>query len=336
MATNKHATIRYHALDRCFSNYGRRYFIENLINACNEAIYEFTGIEDGVKRRQVYDDIIFMESEQGWSIPLERFKDGKRVYYRYSDKSYSIKSKGINQAEAEQLKETLTILTRFKGMPQFEWIEEMQIRLEDSFKLKGNIQSTVGFEQNPFLKGLNHFTGIFNAIQHEVVLQITYQGYRQESSTQVILHPWYLKQYNNRWFLFGLNEEYKTITNLALDRIIDFEEVKMNFSKNEEVNFDEYFDDVIGVTVKRDAPVEKLLFKLSNLIWPYIESKPLHGSQKIKRRTETEVLIELSVQINHELMALIFSYMDAIEVIEPIYLRERFKIISETVYKKYI
>lgn len=336
MATNKHATIRYHALDRCFSNYGRKFFIEDLIIACNEAIYEFAGVEDGVKRRQVFDDITFMESEQGWSIPLQRFKEGKRVYYRYSDKSFSIKSQGINQTEAEQLKETLTILTRFKGLPQFEWIEEMQIRLEDTFKLEGNNQSSVGFEQNPFLKGLSHFTGIFNATQYEKALKISYQGYRQETPTQIILHPWYLKQYNNRWFLFGLNEDYKSITNFALDRIIEFEESKTKFQKNEKVNFDEYFDDVVGVTVKRDAPIEKLLIKLSKEIWPYIESKPLHGSQKIKSRTETEVLIELVVQINHELISLLFSYMDAIEVIEPENLRERFKRLSETVYKKYI
>ena len=98
----------------------------------------------------------------------------------------------------------------------------------------------------------------------------------------------------------------------------------------------EYFDDVVGVTVKRDAPIEKLLIKLSKEIWPYIESKPLHGSQKIKSRTETEVLIELVVQINHELISLLFSYMDAIEVIEPDSLRERFKRLTETVYKKYI
>lgn len=336
MATNKHATIRYHALDRCFSNYGRKYFIEDLIIACNEAIYEFAGIEDGVKRRQVFDDIAFMESEQSWSIPLERIKDGKRVFYRYSDKSFSIKNHGISQAEAEQLKEALTILTRFKGMPQFEWIEEMQIRLEDTFKLKGNIQSSVGFEHNTFLKGLNHFSGIFNSIQHERALIIAYQGYRQESPIRVILHPWYLKQFNNRWFLFGLNEDYNSITNLALDRIIEFKESKIKFHKNDEVNFDEYFDDVIGVTVKRDAPIEKLRIKLSKEIWPYIESKPLHGSQKIKGRTESEVMIELAVQINHELMALLFSYMDAIEVIEPDSLRERFKMLSETVYKKYI
>lgn len=336
MATNKHATIRYHALDRCFSNYWRKYFIEDLIEACNEALYEFAGIEGGVKKRQVYYDIIFMESEQGWSIPLERLKDGKKIYYRYYDKSFSIKSHGINQAEAEQLKETLTILTRFRGMPQFEWIEEMQIRLEDTFKLKGDIQSFVDFDQNPFLKGLSHFTALFNAIQNKVVLKILYQGYRQESPTHMILHPWYLKQYNNRWFLFGFNEEYESITNLALDRIIEFEESKIKYRNNDEINFDEYFEDVVGVTVKRDSPTEKLLIKISNDIWPYIKSKPMHGSQKIIKRNEAEVLIELYVQINHELIALLFSYMDKIEVIEPEDLRERFKRLSETIYKKYI
>ena len=185
------------------------------------------------------------------------------------------------------------------------------------------------------MKGLNYFTGIFNAIQQEVTIKIKYQGYRQATPTQVILHPWYLKQYNNRWFLFGLNEDYKSITNFALDRIIEFEESRIKYRKNDEVNFDEYFDDVIGVTVRRDAPVEKILIKISKGIWPYIESKPLHGSQKIKGKTEEDILIELVVQINHELMAMLFSYMDAIEVIEPESLRESFKRLSETVYKKY-
>jgi len=335
MATNKHAIIRYHALDMCFSNPGRRFFINDLIEACNEALYEYTGISDGVKRRQVFDDITFMESEQGWSIILERLKEGKRVYYRYLDKTFSIKNLGINQAEAEQLKETLNILTRFKGMPQFEWIEEMQIRLEETFKLKGNIQPSVGFEQNPFLKGLNHFTAIFNAIQHEVTLKVKYQGYKQERTTEVILHPWYLKQYNNRWFLFGLNEGYNSITNYALDRIIEIEESKIKYIKNIEINFEEYFDDIVGVTIKRDTPTEKVLIKISSEVWPYIESKPLHGSQKIKIKNKSEVLIELNVQINHELIALLFSYLDSVEVVEPKSLRVRFLAISKILYTKY-
>lgn len=334
MATNKHATIRYHALDRCFSNYGRKFFIEDLLQACNEAIYNFAGIEDGIKRRQIFDDISFMESEEGWSIPLERVRDGKRVYYRYSDKNFSIKNQGINQEEAEQLKETLTILSRFKGLPQFEWVEEIQIRLQDTFMLKSNINAAVGFESNPYLKGLNFFTDLFNAIQNRQVLEIDYQGYRQDAETKMTISPWYLKQYNNRWFLFGFNKEYESLSNLAIDRILSIKDLNEPFVPNETINFEEYFDDVIGVSVMDDAPVETVVMRITNEAWPYIKSKPIHGSQKIRTQNPNYVEIELRVQINYELISTLFSYLDAIEITEPMQLRERFRIISENINNK--
>jgi len=115
VATNKHAIIRYHALDQCFSNPGRKYFIEDLINAFNEALYENTGLTGGVKRRQIFEDIKFMESEQGWSIPLERLKDGKLVYYRYYDRAFSIKNQTINEIEAKQLEEHYPYLQDLRG-----------------------------------------------------------------------------------------------------------------------------------------------------------------------------------------------------------------------------
>ncbi len=336
MATNKHATIRYHSLDKCFSNFGRKFFIEDLIDACNIELYEFEGIEDGVKRRQIFDDINFMESEQGWSIPLERLKVGKRVYYRYSDRSFSIKNLGVNQNEAEQIKESLAIFSRFKGMPHFEWIEEIKIRLEDTFKLKGPVnKSIVGFEHNPYLKGLDHFTGLFSSINNKVVIKVNYKPYNKERTIQILIHPWYLKQYNNRWFLFGYNQEYNSISNFALDRIINFEETINKYIENQDVNFEEYFDDVIGVTVKGSEPVERVLLKISKVVWPYIESKPLHGSQKIKEISEKDVTIELSVEINYELISILFSYTDSIEVIGPEILKDRFKLLSENLFKKY-
>ena len=70
LATNKHAIIRYHALDRCFGNLGRLFYIEDLVEACNKAIYDHTGKEEGVKKRQVYEDIVFMKSEAGWPLIL--------------------------------------------------------------------------------------------------------------------------------------------------------------------------------------------------------------------------------------------------------------------------
>lgn len=335
MATNKFATIRYHALDSCFGNFGRKYFIDDLLEACKEAIFEYAGIEEGVKRRQLFEDIVFMESEQGWSVPLERYKDGKRVYYRYADKNFSIKNRGINQGEAEQLKESLSILSRFKGLPQFEWIEEMQIRLEDTFKLKNKVNPVVGFEQNPYLKGLEHFTPLFNAIQHGVVLQLTYQSFKQTQALELTFHPWYLKQYNNRWFVFGWHQEREVLSNLALDRIVDLVQISETYIANNRIDFDAYFEDVVGVSVNEHAEVEKLRICIDNGLWPYIESKPLHGSQKLIEKATDGVIIGLELQINHELMALLFSYMDGIEVLAPEKLRNNFSNIVQRLHQKY-
>ena len=67
MATNKHATIRYQALDKCFANPGRKYFIDNLVAACNQAIFDYDGNAEGVKKRQVQDYFNFMESESDYA-----------------------------------------------------------------------------------------------------------------------------------------------------------------------------------------------------------------------------------------------------------------------------
>jgi hypothetical protein len=92
MATNKNAFIRYKILDNCFRNSGRRYFIEDLIEACDRTLLEIDPKSKGISRRQLFDDIAFMESGEGWSIELERLRDGKKVYYRYVDMNFSINS----------------------------------------------------------------------------------------------------------------------------------------------------------------------------------------------------------------------------------------------------
>lgn len=334
MATNKHATIRYHAIDQCFSNPGRKYFLDDLIEACNNALYEYTGTLDGIKRRQIFDDIKFMESEQGWSIPLRRIRDGKKVFYTYSDRNFSIKNQAINESEVKQLKETLSILNRFKGMPQFEWMEELLVRIESTFNIKGNEKPIVGFEQNPYLKGLNYFTELFNAIQYKKVLEITYQSFNQIEPVQLAIHPYYLKQFNNRWFLFGFNEEQGTISNLSLDRITEIMEKVKKYIKNETLNFEEYFEDVVGVTVKEEEPV-KIILQVSKKLYPYIESKPIHGSQKIKKRNEKGVVLEFLLQINYEFISLIFSFGEDVIVIEPDNLKTIIKTKAKSLLNNY-
>lgn len=331
MATNKHAAIRYQALDRCFGNPHRRFYIEDLIETCSNAIYDYAGVEDGVKRRQIFDDIAFMESEQGWSIHLDRNRDGKRVYYRYSDSGYSINQAGISAVEVERLNETLLMLSRFKGLPQFQWIEEMQVRLESTFGLKSEEKTAISFDSNPYLKGVNHIQILFFAITQQFSLKVTYKSFKEEKERTFVFHPWHLKQYNNRWFVFGLQENYDDLVNLALDRIIKVEQVAGVYIPNQHIDFEEYFEDVVGVTVLSGIQPEIIKLYIRSDLWPYIKSKPIHGSQKVLEHNDNGVVIELNVQINHEFLALLFGYMDGVKVIEPKHLKDRvLKIVQQT------
>jgi predicted DNA-binding transcriptional regulator YafY len=324
MATNKHAIIRYQTLDKCFRNPGRTYYIDDLIEACNDAIYEYSGIEDGIKRRQVLDDIKFMESEQGWNIPLEHIRDGHKVYFRYEDLSFSINNQPLNETEENQLKEALLTLSRFKGMPQFEWVDEIAARLDSGLGLSKTSQQIIEFEQNDYLQGLEFITPLYNAILYKKVLNLAYKSFKREDNQVIIFHPYYLKQYKNRWFVFGLNEEFGQITNLALDRMMGVEDSKHEYIPND-VDFSEYFEDIIGVTLHKEAKLEKILLKVNNNLYPYIKTKPLHGSQKIKEKGEKFVLIEMELIPNYELESLILSYGEGIEVLSPITLRDKIK-----------
>ena len=264
MATNKHATIRYQVLDRCLRNPGRSYNVYDLIEECNKALREYSGSEVSVSRRQVLEDLKFMESSQGWNIDIEKVRDGHKMNFRYRDRSFSINNQPLNKTEQTQLKEALLTLSRFKGMPQFEWIDELSARLDSGLGLSHYSGPVIEFEQNKYLKGLEHITPAYNAIVNSRALKIKYQSFKQETSEEFLFSPFFLKQYNNRWFLFGKREGVDSLINLALDRIHHIEESSKKYIPNKSIDFREYFEDVIGVTVRSDAETEKLLLKVSS------------------------------------------------------------------------
>lgn len=320
MAKNKYALIRYKALDRCFRNPGMPYTIDDLLTACNNALHEEDPKSSGIQKRQLYDDIRFMETEAGYSIDLVKTRKGKEVYYRYADINFSIAEQSLSEAEAAQIKEAVLILSRFKGMPQFEWIDEITARLESSFGLKKGAELIIDFEQNKYLKGLEFISDLFNAILYKRVLKISYQSFKQSNEFLINFHPYYLKQYNCRWFCFGYNEEQSKITNLALDRIKSITDLKGLYKENN-FDFSDYFEDVVGVTVEGD--LHNVVLKVQKDLWPYIETKPIHGSQKVKQRDKDHVTVGYNLRLNYELESLLLSHGEKIEILEPEHLKAR-------------
>lgn len=333
--------IRYQALDKCFSNFARRYYIEDLILACNEALYNFTGnekyanpLKPGISRRQILADIDFMESEAGWAALVDRIKDGRRVYYRYEDPTYTINNQPITDEEMAKLRETMLMLSRFKGMPQFEWMESLLTNLEDKFHLQGFSDSVISMDGNEYATGIEHLSPLFNAIINKTPLLIEYKTFDGREFKWEI-HPYHIKQYNNRWFLIGLNnDEYHNISTVALDRIVSFEQLHNPFIENTIIeDFDDYFYDIVGVSFPPEGKVEKVLLKFSIHRFPYVQAKPIHGSQKTI--SDTDHIIQLNIIPNRELEAILLSFGDDVEVLSPKTLRHSIATKIRNSCKKY-
>lgn len=317
MPTNKNAAIRYQTLDKCFRDRRHRYYMEDLIDKCEEAIYYYNGV-GGVSRRQIFEDIKFMESETGWSVPLERKQDGRRVYYRYRDPDFTINAQPLTEDEARQLRSVIITLRRFRGLPSNAWVDEVISNLEWRFGLRGKQENMIGFEQNPYLRGLNLLPDIIDAATSHQAVRITYRNYKNcDEEYTVVVHPWYIKQYNNRWFLMAYDAEADRISNYALDRIQNFNvEEDVAYIPNKEVDFEHYFDDVFGVTIP-PSDVEKIrvLLQFSKKQYPYIVSKPLHHSQEIVDADNRILAVE--VRPTYEFTQLILSFGFDVQVLEP-------------------
>ena len=110
MPANKNALIRYNIIDKCLRNRYRKWTIDDLVDACSDALYEMEGIAKGVSIRTVQGDIQLMRSDKlGYNAPIEVY-DNK--YYRYADSDYSIRENRLSEDDYELVEKAVTLIGR--------------------------------------------------------------------------------------------------------------------------------------------------------------------------------------------------------------------------------
>lgn len=333
MATNNHASIRYRVLDSCLKKQDVKYTMPVLLQECNDAVGEFDPSSCEVGVRTFRKDIKYLKDVAGKSdveINIKPGPDG--YYYQYSDKDFSIYRNELSDSEVNQLRETIQMLSRFKGMPQFEEMGELMTRLEDKFQLRGNHERVIGYDQNENYVGAEILSDVFSYTVNKQPVKILYSPFTG-ADLEWIFHPYFIKEYNNRWFWFGYNETGGYITNAALDRIRDIQLAGRKYIPNDKVDFETFFDDVVGVSVKRNKPVEKITMKVTSRWLPYLETKQIHKSQVTIDRDNG--IITIDVVPNKELDAIILSYGDMVEVISPESYRNHIRDIVENTAQIY-
>ena len=316
MPNNKIYSVREMILDRYLSS-GTYYSGKELIAFCNREL-ERRGMELVKSRTTLQNDLT--EIENKYRVVIERKQQGRQTLYRYRDANFSIYSTELSDEEFRQLRSFMDILSRFEGLPQFGWIDELAAHFNQSFTHSQS--AIVGFERNKYSKGMEHFKPLFDAISQRHVLRLTYQKFTANTSKEILVHPYHLKQYNNRWFLFCLDDAHGYISNYPLDRILKIERSTKEY-KVTDIDFDEYFEDIIGVSKPYGYDAVKIELWVSNSLWPYIETKPLHGSQRFLHQDETGTIIEIEVIPNYELEQLLLSFGEKVKVLSPADIKEK-------------
>lgn len=328
MPVNKNAYLRYQILDQCFSNKHRKFSFDDLVDFVSDKLGY------NISPRQIRDDIANLRIGPYYA-PIEATRyDGKKCYYHYSYSDFSIFKNELTTEELTNLRSTIKMLNRYRGIPANAWLEEVISNLEYRFGVKANSENLISFEQNDMLKGLEHLSGLIDVTINQQTIELSYKSYGKDKR-QIMVYPYYIKQYNGRWFLFGMNAIKNRIESYALDRIEEYDVSDKPFVKNESVDFSTFFDDVIGVSVpyNKDIVTEEVVLRFSEKRFPYVVSKPIHHTQKVLDEPYT---ISIKVKPNRELSQQIFSFIPDVEVVSPEWLRNEIRDKIQENLKKYL
>ncbi|MFK7776043.1 MAG: helix-turn-helix transcriptional regulator [Saprospiraceae bacterium] len=325
MALNKNALIRYKTIDKCLQNRYRTWTLDDLIDECSEALYEYENKEVNVSKRSIQLDIQLMRSDKlGYNAPIVVYD---RKYYKYEEENYSITNIPLTEHDMSVLSETVEMLKQFKDFSLFSELGGIIQKLEDKvYTEKTHQSSIIHLDKNEKLKGLQHLDVLYQAILKKICLKIKYKSFKARAASEIILHPFILKEFNNRWFLVGKKNREKQLLTLALDRIekIDFD-LKTKYVQGK-FDGDNYYKNTIGVTVLNDAQCKEVVLEIDRTNAPYVITKPFHHSQEILEKFPNgDVRVRIKVHLNFELERLILGFGNSIEVISPKTLRNKIK-----------
>ena len=307
MPSNKNISLRYKIMDRCFRDKYRVYTFEDI----REIIADELGLDISI--RQMRTDL--KNFDEIYQAPIKRKREGKTCYYKYSDPNFSIYNK-LSDSDRNMLSKHLELLYNYKETHP--WLGEVITNLECNFNITPDAEKVVFFERTE-LQGIEYLTDIIKHTLNHQALTIVYRSFKGEE-VHYQFSPYCVKQYNGRWFLFGYDYMGKQIANLALDRIQELKTSTWGYVENTSFAPQEYFKDVIGVSVRQDAEPVDVILRFAGKRFPYVKTKPIHPSQEIV--DEKKGIVKIHVKLNKELKQQIFSFMPQVTVLSPQELRD--------------
>lgn len=334
MPKNREALIRYRVINRMLVN--RKYAsLQEMTEACEEALDK-----SPLSLRTLRQDLFDMKNNRqlGYYAPIEY--DYTERAYHYTDRNYSIDRLPLTDEEIDALAFAGRMLEQFKGSEPFNQVEGAVDKIMQHLKIRKEItaeefRNFIDFEKSTVTKGNEYIEIIIKAIKKKQVILITHKPFYEENAFTTSFHPYLLKEYRNRWYVFGYSEHHKEPRTLALDRIQKIDPELLKTFIEPKFPPRDYFSKIIGINRKKGSKKEKIVLKFSRFQANYILTQPLHDSQKTVEETDDYVIISLDIHDSPDLYWILLGWGEEVEVLEPISLRETIRRIHEQSAERY-
>jgi predicted DNA-binding transcriptional regulator YafY len=339
MPANKYALLRYRIIDRMIGNkYSPFPSKEELRSSCEESLYGSHG--DNISISTIEKDLKAMreEAELAYYAPIKYSKLEKG--YFYEDPDFSIEDIPLNDDDLEAIKFAATTLFQFKGISLFNQFESAIDKIFNRLNITTDVQDTnlndfVQFDAEVNFKGKEYLQPMLDAIRKQNVSIMSYQGFNRDTPSKAIIHPYFLKEFNNRWYLLCFHTGKEKIITYALDRIKAFSvDEDTFFQVQKSFNRKKYFRHCFGITHLDDEPCD-VLISFKPLQGKYIKTQKIHPTQKIVLENDDEVRVSIKVNPTFELVEKLLSFGANAKVLEPLELRDRVRGALEEALKGY-
>lgn len=183
--------------------------------------------------------------------------------------------------------------------------------------------------------GKKHLQPIINAMKQGKKLLIEYLRFGKLERRQIIVEPYAIKVFKQRWYLLAADDKWTIPAVYALDRIMSLKETGDSFEYPKDFNAEIFFKDCYGVICGTNDEVQKIVLRAYPPYVNYLRTLPLHTSQKELNSTSDYADFELYLRPTFDFRQELLSQGDEVEILYPENFREEMKSLLEKMLKRY-
>ena len=170
--------------------------------------------------------------------------------------------------------------------------------------------------------GQDHFRTIVRAMKEGHKLQMTYRKFGQAEPYTIVVEPFAIKVFRQRWYLLAKDYKRETPSIYALDRMEALTETDQHFDLPEGFSAREFFDDCYGVMRNPKHRAQRIVVRAYDRFAHYLRTLPLHHSQTEVSTTAEYTDFEFRLAPTFDFKQELLAQGKDVEVLEPASLRK--------------